>query len=130
VSFKIGEIVVGIIICYDIRFPEISRILALDHGIHLLLHPGVWERDDTFYSWHSFIITRAIENQIYILSTNISGENNGGSILAKPYWDTVNKPETLGTETGFLSTIIDLNLIDTIRSTYNYRGDVIFHKKS
>jgi len=129
VSFKIGEVVLGIAICYDIRFPELARVLAIDHGIHVLLHPGVWERDDTFYSWHSFVITRAIENQIYVLSMNIAGSNNGGSMLAKPFWDSIHKPETLGIEEGYLVAEIDLNYLNEIRQTYNYRGDVVFYHK-
>jgi len=38
------------IICYDIRIPELSRTLAVDYDVNLLLHCGVYFRDESFSS--------------------------------------------------------------------------------
>jgi nitrilase len=75
------------IICYDIRFPELSRRLALDSQVDCILHCGAYFRDQSFTSWHSFAITRAMENQLYLLSLNRAGEWYGDSIFCLPWMD-------------------------------------------
>jgi predicted amidohydrolase len=75
------------IICYDIRFPELSRSLALDEAVDCILHCGAYYRDESFASWHSFAITRAMENQLYLLSLNRAGEMYGDSIFCLPWMD-------------------------------------------
>jgi len=75
------------IICYDIRFPELSRSLALNEEVDCILHCGAYYRDESFASWHSFAITRAMENQLYLLSLNRAGEQYGDSIFCLPWMD-------------------------------------------
>jgi nitrilase len=75
------------IICYDIRFPELSRSLALDEEVDCILHCGAYYRDESFASWHSFATTRALENQLYFLSLNRAGELYGDSIFCLPWMD-------------------------------------------
>jgi len=82
--FDVDGVRVGLCICYDIRFPELVRSLAVDQEISLLLHPGGWPRDSGFYTWHTFVTTRAVENTMYIMSTNWAGPNNGGTIFCPP----------------------------------------------
>ena len=65
------------IVCYDIRVPELSRTLALERRVDLLLHCGAYARDESFHSWHAFVVARAMENQIYVLSLNRAGEAFG-----------------------------------------------------
>ena len=83
--FEINSIKIGLAICYDIRFGELFRKLALEREVTLILHPGGWPRDEAFATWHSFVITRAMENTIYLLSVNCAGENNGASIFCPPF---------------------------------------------
>lgn len=75
------------IICYDIRFPELSRTLTLDHQVDCILHCGAYFRDESFDSWHAFAVTRAMENQIYLLSLNRAGDDFGDSIFCPPWMD-------------------------------------------
>ena len=75
------------IICYDIRIPELSRTLALENKVDCILHCGAYYRDESFASWHSFAITRAMENQLYLLSLNRAGERYGDSVLCLPWMD-------------------------------------------
>ena len=75
------------VICYDIRLPELSRTLALEHEVDCILHCGAYYRDESFFSWHPFAITRAMENQLYLLSLNRAGANYGNSIFCFPWMD-------------------------------------------
>jgi hypothetical protein len=75
----------GLLICYDIRFPEVSRALALLEGCDVLLHPSAFPKDQTYASWPLFVVTRAIENQVYVLSLSRAGAHFGGSLLCPPW---------------------------------------------
>ncbi|MCP4008417.1 MAG: carbon-nitrogen hydrolase family protein [Proteobacteria bacterium] len=75
------------IICYDIRFSGLCQTLATKHETEIILHCGAYFRDESFTSWHPFAITRAMENQVYLLSLNRAGEDYGQSILCPPWMD-------------------------------------------
>ncbi len=123
-SFDVDGIQVGLAICYDIRFPELVRKLTLENGISLLLHPGGWPKDEGFYSWHIFVQVRAMENQIYIMSTNWAGTDNGCTAFCPPFIDGRKSClEKLGDAPGVLSGIIDLRYLEEVRSTYPYLAD-------
>lgn len=65
----IGKI--GVMVCYDIRFPELSRRLALE-GASVICVPAQWPkpRDE---QWRTLLRARAIENQLFIVACNASG---------------------------------------------------------
>jgi nitrilase len=84
--FEVGGLTVAPIICYDIRFPELCRALAAA-GTELILHCGAYYRDESYYSWPHFAVTRAIENQVYLLSLNRAGPSYGGSLFCPPFVD-------------------------------------------
>ena len=67
-TFSINELKLSPIICYDIRIPELSRTLVIDHDVDVILHCGAYYRDESFHTWHPFAITRALENQVFFLS--------------------------------------------------------------
>ena len=125
--FTIDQIRVGICICYDIRFPEMIRKLAIEQRIALLIHPGGWPRlDEGFNSWHSFVTTRAIENAIYIMSPNRASSENGCSIFCPPYVDfrelhpTVLKdPDAEGVLVGE----VDIDYLEQVRGAYSLLSD-------
>jgi len=77
---------VGVVICYDLRFPDLARRLA-DAGAELILHPVAFTRDFSFTSWHAFVTTRAMENQLYWLSLNRAGDDWGQSLFCPPLVD-------------------------------------------
>jgi len=62
-TFTVAGFRVAPIICADIRIPELSRSLTVEHQVDVILHCGAYFRDESFASWHNFAITRAIENQ-------------------------------------------------------------------
>ena len=75
------------LICYDIRIPEMTRALVLEHHADLLLHCGAYFRDESFATWHGFVTTRAMENQTYLLSLNRAGSDYGDSLFCSPWMD-------------------------------------------
>src|SRR5947209_8388017 len=84
---------VGLTVCYDVRFPELYRILALEGALlatvpaHFTLYTG---KDH----WHVLLRARAIENQNYVAAAAQIGEtipgkpSYGRSLIADP-WGTV-----------------------------------------
>ena len=86
---------VGVMICYDLRFPELAGRLARE-GVELILHPVAFTRDFSFATWHAFVTTRAMENQLYWLSLNRAGPDWGHSLLCPPLVDDEHPPQIFG----------------------------------
>ena len=82
--FAVQGVRIGVCICYDLRFPELWRHMAWEQGADVILHPSAFVRDATFPSWHPFVCTRALENQVYVLSISHAGEEYGGSLAHPP----------------------------------------------
>lgn len=122
--FEVAGLKVAPIICYDIRYPEPWRRLAMEEGVDLILHPVAFERDNTFYSWRPFVVTRALENQVYVLSLNRAGENNGGTIFCPPWVDETKPEVVLGHEEGCYRFDVDPDVLESVRSGYNLRSDL------
>jgi omega-amidase len=72
----------GVEICFDLRFPELARVMALQ-GMVILFVPARWprKRDD---AWRTLLKARAIENQIFVVGCNASGEEGGNSYVFDP----------------------------------------------
>ena len=76
---KFGKI--GIQICFDIRFPEASRILALQ-GADVIFYPTNWPKGADI-SADVLAVARAVENKVYVVTANRVGEENGFSFIGK-----------------------------------------------
>ena len=112
------------IICYDIRIPELSRCLAVRHGVDAILHCGAYFRDPSFYSWHDFAVTRALENQIYLLSLNRAGDDYGASLFCPPWVDESLRPAFFADrDEDFRQVRLERAAIDLARQTYSFRAD-------
>jgi len=72
----------GVIICYDLRFPELTRTMALQ-GLQVLFVPARWPsaRDD---AWQTLLKARAIENQVFVVGCNAAGSEGGYSYAFDP----------------------------------------------
>ncbi len=123
--FDVAGIKTAPIICYDHRFPDLTRTLAIKHGVDLILHPVAFYRDSTFASWHQFAITRAIENQVHLLSLNRAGENYGDSIFVPPWIEGWKQPLEFGDEESFRIIEVDNDFTAEMRQRYPYRKDSI-----
>ena len=62
---------VGVIICYDLRFPELSRRLALE-GAVVICVPAQWPKPRQEH-WRTLLRARAIENQLFVVACNACG---------------------------------------------------------
>lgn len=123
--FEIDGVRAGIIICYDMRFPELSRRLCRELEVDVILHPVAFSKDLSFYSWQQFVTTRALENQVYFLSINRSGPGFGQSVLCPPWIDNTVHPAVLGDEEAFRVVTIDREVIDEVRARLPFRKDVL-----
>ena len=84
VKTSIGKI--GMMICYDLRFPEMSRSLAAA-GSEVLVAPSAWVKGDMKEDhWITINKTRAIENGCYVISPDQVGNIYcGRSLVVDPY---------------------------------------------
>ncbi len=84
---------IGLTVCYDLRFPELYRILALE-GAELVTVPAHFTLYTGKDHWHVLLRARAIENQNYVAAAAQIGEtipgkpSYGRSLIADP-WGTV-----------------------------------------
>ena len=84
---------VGLTVCYDLRFPELYRVLALE-GARLVTVPANFTLFTGRDHWHVLLQARAIENQLYVAAAAQVGEvmpgrpSYGRSLIADP-WGTV-----------------------------------------
>lgn len=83
---------VGASICYDIRFPELGRKLALA-GAHMLIVPAQWPHP-RLHHWRTLLTARAIENQMYVVACNRVGSSGatefcGHSLIIDPWGEVI-----------------------------------------
>jgi omega-amidase len=104
----------GIVICYDIRFPEIARKLTLA-GAEVLIVPSQFPHPREHH-WESLLKSRAIENQVFVAGVNRVGGRNpsyfGHSMLIDPYGDVM---EELKDKEDILVGEIDLARLEEVR---------------
>jgi predicted amidohydrolase len=81
----IGGLKVGLMTCYDLRFPEMARRLAVD-GADLLVLPSAWIRGPLKeMHWNVLVTARALENTTYVVATGECGVRNiGCSMVVDP----------------------------------------------
>jgi predicted amidohydrolase len=88
-----GGVELGLSICYDLRFPELYRILAL-RGARILLVPAAFTLATTRDHWQTLLRARAIENQAFVVAANQIGEHapgrrSGGRSMIVDPWGVV-----------------------------------------
>ncbi len=76
---------VGLMTCYDVRFPELARLLALD-GADVLVLPAAWVRGPLKeHHWRTLVTARALDNTVYVVASGECGPRNiGQSIIVDP----------------------------------------------
>ena len=108
---------IGIGICYDIRFPELARIMAQE-GASILFYPGAFNVTTGPAHWELLFKSRALDNQIYCvgvapaLNKDSSYHSFGHSIITNPWGDII--AEASEKESLIISEI-DLSEIKKIR---------------
>ncbi|WP_128894370.1 carbon-nitrogen family hydrolase [Longirhabdus pacifica] len=119
----IDDVMCGINICYELRFPEMARTLAL-RGVKVLFVPAYWPKS-RLYHWRSLIIARAIENQMYVVACNAGSDPQsdtafGHSMVVDPWGEVVTEA---GEEEAILQTTLDLSKVDEVRKKMSVFDD-------
>ncbi|MFC0189173.1 carbon-nitrogen family hydrolase [Fictibacillus aquaticus] len=116
-QFRIDDVPSAGLICYDIRFPEWVRKVALE-GAKIIFVPAQWpiQRDK---HWRTLLTARAIENQCYVVACNRSGKDPdntfaGQSLIIDPWGEIA--AESGAHEETLLSAEINPSLVDEVRS--------------
>ena len=82
--FDMGDYRAGILVCYDLDFPDYARMLFRKH-CDIIFNPSLI-RKDFHREWHWYVKTRSLENRIPIVSINsVSDDFMGDSIIAYPH---------------------------------------------
>ena len=108
----------GMAICYDLRFPELFRVLAL-RGARVVALPAAFTQPTTRDHWEPLIRARAIENQVFVVAANQVGTHPGGhhsggcSLIVDP-WGTV-LARADGAAPGHIVADLDFERQDDIR---------------
>ena len=112
-----GGVPVGMTVCYDLRFPELYRILALRNA-RVITVPAAFTEHTGRDHWEILLRARAIENQVFVLAPNQTGEapphyrSYGHSMIVDP-WGVVlaQAPDSV----GFVSAELDFGAQDEVR---------------
>jgi predicted amidohydrolase len=108
----------GLSICYDLRFPELYRRLAVD-GARVLVVPAAFTTHTGRDHWELLLRARAVENQCYVIAAAQSGEHDPGrssyghSMVVDP-WGTVVAQAVDGV--GIVVADLALDRVERIRS--------------
>ena len=92
VETEFGKIGIGI--CYDIRFPELARIMV-ENGALILFYPGAFNMTTGPAHWELLFRSRALDNQVYCvgvapaLNTEASYHSFGHSIITSPWGEII-----------------------------------------
>lgn len=125
-TFDVKGFRIGTIICADIRIPELARTLTVEGCADLILHCGAYFRDETFFSWHNFVVTRALENQVFFLSLNRAGQDYGSSMFCPPWVDETRQPIQFDDhQEQFLRLTARRSEIARVREQYSFLTDRI-----
>jgi predicted amidohydrolase len=106
-------------VCYDLRFPELFRILAL-RGARLIAVPSAFTLATGRDHWEVLLRARAIENQLFVIAPNQWGEapphfsSFGHSSIVDP-WGVVLATASDGE--GFVAVELDFAVQDRIRES-------------
>jgi predicted amidohydrolase len=93
VTAEVGGLKLGLATCYDLRFPELFRVLAL-RGAEVLLLPAAFTLETGRDHWEPLLRARAIENGCYVIAAGQVGAfpphrmTYGRSMIVDP-WGTV-----------------------------------------
>jgi predicted amidohydrolase len=107
----------GLSICYDLRFPELYRQLALD-GAQVLFVPAAFTSYTGPHHWLPLLRARAIENQCWVVAPaqvgkhNPDRESHGESVIIDP-WGEVVVRKLRGR--GWISAEVDLAMLERVR---------------
>ena len=114
-----GGVELGLTVCYDLRFPELYRILAL-RGARVITVPANFTRVSGAAHWEVLLRARAIENQLFVIAPGQGnlpgpeGDSYGNSMIVDPWGKVLSRAPATGA--CFVAADLDLARLDEIRA--------------
>jgi predicted amidohydrolase len=110
--------ILGLTVCYDVRFPELYRILAV-RGARIVTIPAAFTVPTTRDHWEVLVRARAIEDQCFVIAANQVGEHveglrSGGRSMIVDPWGLI-LAQAADSET-VITADLDLDAQDAIRT--------------
>jgi len=127
VNTPLGKL--GFAICYDLRFPELFRLMALE-GAEIILLPANFTQATGKDHWEPLLRARAIENGCYLIAANQTGQKQqftayGNSMIIDPWGNILARA---GEKPEIIYAAVDLELLAETRqripSLQNRRTDI------
>lgn len=111
----LGGFRVGLMTCYDLRFPELARALV-DQGAEVLVAPAAWVAGERKVEhWRTLVRARAIENTVFVVAVGQPGPRyTGHSMVADPWGDVLVEA---GVEPEVLRATLDRRVLTAARET-------------
>lgn len=114
---------IGVMTCYDLRFPELARDLV-NRGAKAVVIVSAWPAARIAH-WRTLLRARAIENQVWIIAANAAGVDSGvqlggHSAVIAPDGDVVAEA---GEDDSVLAAPIDLAITDRVREELPFVAD-------
>lgn len=120
VTVDVDGVRVGLSICYDLRFPELYRRLAVDGGAQVLVVPAAFMLHTGRDHWEVLLRARAIETQTYVLAPAQWGRYAGGkracyghTLVADPWGHVIAKAQD---KVGYVAARLDLDEVERVRA--------------
>jgi len=126
----------GMSICYDLRFPELFRVLAL-RETRVVALPAAFTLPTTRDHWETLIRARAIENQVFVVAANQVGEHPGGhhsggsSLIVDPWGAVLARAD--GERPGHIVAELDFEHQNDVRKRVpllSHRRPELYHRSS
>jgi deaminated glutathione amidase len=117
ISDAADGIPLGLTVCYDLRFPELFRILAI-RGARVITLPAAFTKVTGQAHWEILIRARAIENQAFVVAADQIGthppdkESFGGSMIVDPWGEVLARAAD---EQCFIAANLDFARQDEVR---------------
>jgi len=110
----------GLAICYDLRFPELFRVL-LDKGAEIFVVPSAFTAITGRAHWETIVRSRAIENLSFVIAAaqggyHVSGRETYGDSMVVDPWGTI--LDRLPSGSGFVVADIDIERLVSIRRNF------------
>jgi len=137
VDTAIGRL--GMVVCYDLRFPELFRVMT-DMGAEMILVASAWPFPRV-HAWSTLLRARALENQVYVVAANstgptLSGPPLCGNSVIVDTWGTV--IAAVGDDPGVAQATLDLDAVGESRQKFRqladrrlvgaHRPELMFHR--
>lgn len=107
---------VGLMTCYDLRFPEMARLLV-DDGAEVVVVPAAWVAGDLkLHHWRTLLAARAIEDLVHVVAAAQGGDRyTGHSLVLDPQGQVL--AEAGPGETDDLTVVLDPADVEAARRT-------------